>query len=1026
MPTICPRCMKYLSGPTGAAFCMFCGQRLDPPPAPPAGGDPDQTADMPTRGYSPTTAADPDEVPAAPPDRVGCYRLLRPLGAGGMGSVFEAESDDSGERVAVKLLSPKLAANPTSVERFRQEGRLASQISHPRCVFVYGADTDAGRPFIVMELMPGTTLKDVVEARGPLPVGEAVARMLDVIDGLTEAHRHGVIHRDVKPSNCFVTADDRVKVGDFGLSKSLDGSGGDKQLTSTGAFLGTVLFAPPEQMRGEEVGYDSDVYSVCATLYYLLTGQAPYQHESLTAALAKAISEPPPPIRARRADVPRVLERIVLRGMERDRGRRWGSLEELRDALTELLPANQIPARPRALIAAYLFDSIVLAFLIQLPIQLVESAVGGGWDIMLGFGSESDPGSWLGAVLYFAVLEGVYGTTAGKWLLRLRVTRVGLVGPPGLGPAAVRAVVFSLLWIGLTLFPGWLWQVRYVGPVLAIPVGLGCLAGLCYQLHPASGHRGLHDRASGCRVVQRPRPAHRVRLMARRRSPLDRPGPAASPLPPVVGGFAVRGKLLDLPGGAMVWVAEDRALGRRVLLWLRPATAVDDPALPTTVRPTRLRAVSAGDVLWNGRAYWWVGFVVPAGAPLPDVVDPLHPLPWADARYLLEQVVEELLAAAEDGTLPPRLGVDQFWVEPSGRVHLLDFPVPTRADVRPAGDAFGLVRQVATLLLEGEARDTGGRVNAPIPPHASRITDRLFAPREEGFGSVRAVHEALTQSHLYPPRVTGGMRAAHVGLTATLAGTGLIFMFAAALAYHFWGALIAAQQARAIRVVRAGLDDPATRAAWDRNRDVHDYLAPDRLDETRRRLERYEADQVREVEAIKRVLTRPERYVVERIVQFDAADGEKAGELPFPAVRQVLTAAQRPERYAKAVVEQREAVSSLAWRFIAFFTASYVVFALVFRGGLSFLLAGLTLVRRDGRKAGRVRCAVREALGWLPVAAMLLAVVAVQVLWPGWGFGRAAMAAASLAVLAGSVAIAIRFPERGPLDRIVGTYIVPV
>ena len=251
--------------------------------------------------------------------RVGGYRIVRHLGEGGMGSVYEATDDESGKRVAVKLLSTKLASNPISVERFRQEGRLASQLSHPRCVFVYDADADAGRPFIVMELMPGQTLKDVVEKKGRFNSTEAVLRILDVVDGLIEAHRFGLIHRDVKPSNCFLTADDRVKVGDFGLSKSLVESESDVQLTGTGAFLGTVLYAAPEQIRGEEVGYDSDVYSVCATLYYLLTARAPYQHESLTAALARAISEPPPSIRRLRPDVPKALDRVVRKGLERDR-----------------------------------------------------------------------------------------------------------------------------------------------------------------------------------------------------------------------------------------------------------------------------------------------------------------------------------------------------------------------------------------------------------------------------------------------------------------------------------------------------------------------------------------------------------------------------------------------------------------------------------------------------------------------------------------------------------------------------------
>src|SRR5262249_55483675 len=148
---------------------------------------------------------------------------------------------------------------------------------------------------IVMELMPGRTLRDVIEREGSLAPERAIAYILDAIDGLAEAHRLGVLHRDVKPSNCFLTADDRVKVGDFGLSKSLTGSR-DQPLPPTGAFLGPVLFAAPEQIRGEPLDYAADVYSVCATLYFLLCGEAPYHHENVAAAFARAMTEPPPPI----------------------------------------------------------------------------------------------------------------------------------------------------------------------------------------------------------------------------------------------------------------------------------------------------------------------------------------------------------------------------------------------------------------------------------------------------------------------------------------------------------------------------------------------------------------------------------------------------------------------------------------------------------------------------------------------------------------------------------------------------------
>jgi serine/threonine protein kinase len=196
----------------------------------------------------------PGPVPVVPgdavPECVGNYRLLRRLGGGGMGAVYEAEDGSSGRRVALKLIQPEYAASAEALERFRQEGELASKLSHPRCVFVFAADEDRGRPYIVMELMTGATLDDVVQEKGPLPLEPALRKILDVIDGLQEAHQLGLVHRDVKPSNCFLEADGRVKVGDFGLAKSLVG---DARLTKTGTFVGTPLFAAPEQIKMEGV-----------------------------------------------------------------------------------------------------------------------------------------------------------------------------------------------------------------------------------------------------------------------------------------------------------------------------------------------------------------------------------------------------------------------------------------------------------------------------------------------------------------------------------------------------------------------------------------------------------------------------------------------------------------------------------------------------------------------------------------------------------------------------------------------------
>ena len=367
----CSHCGKTLPDLEFApAFCPYCGGRLgSASPAPPLHLHTTVDAPLPSSGV---TASGTDTVP----ESIGGYRLGALLGSGGMGHVYEGISETTGRPVAVKLLSSRLSANPASVDRFRQEGRLAGQISHPLCVFVYAADTEAGRPYIVMERMPGRTLADAVAEKGPLGYREAIQLVLDVIDGLREAHRLGFIHRDVKPSNCFLTADGRVKIGDFGLCRSLER---DNALTQTGTFLGTVLYASPEQIRGEAVAATADVYSVCATLFYLLTGRAPFQRDSMTAALAQIVSEPAPPLRKFRPDAPKMLERVVGRGLERDADRRWASLDELRAALVELLPETVRYAGPAIRCAAYLFDEIALRLALFYPLfYLLKGALPSG------------------------------------------------------------------------------------------------------------------------------------------------------------------------------------------------------------------------------------------------------------------------------------------------------------------------------------------------------------------------------------------------------------------------------------------------------------------------------------------------------------------------------------------------------------------------------------------------------------------------------------------------------------------------
>src|SRR5262252_8297085 len=196
-----------------------------------------------TRSFAPTATGIPADLPFlfTAGQRFGPYLIVRPIGKGGMGQVYEAEELESGRRVAVKILSRGIGDDEER-ERFLQEGRLAASLSHPNTVYVFGTTKVQGFPVIAMELAPAGTLKDLVTPGKPVPVAAAVDAVLQVIDGLDAAASLGILHRDVKPSNCFVAADGRVLVGDFGLSIAtlarVKGSG-----DAPGTILGTPGFA---------------------------------------------------------------------------------------------------------------------------------------------------------------------------------------------------------------------------------------------------------------------------------------------------------------------------------------------------------------------------------------------------------------------------------------------------------------------------------------------------------------------------------------------------------------------------------------------------------------------------------------------------------------------------------------------------------------------------------------------------------------------------------------------------------------
>jgi hypothetical protein len=1068
MRLICAHCNHPLefSGPR-PLFCAYCGQPL---------GQADAEATAPfTPGEAtvpPAEAAPADTAP--PPERVGGYRLLRRLGGGGMGEVYEAEDPASSRHVALKLLAPGSAGSPEAVERFRREGRLASLLAHPRCVFLLAADEDAGRPYIVMELMPGRTLNDLVRGQGPLPPGEAVALILDVIEGLQEAHALGLIHRDVKPSNCFLEPGGRVKVGDFGLARSLADGG---HLTTTGTFVGTPLFAAPEQVRREDVDRQADVYSTAATLYFLLTGRAPHQTADALATMARIVSHDAPPVRSLRSAVPAALDRVVLRGLERDRGRRWRDLEELRRALLPFVPGRLSIGSLGLRFAAYLIDAFLLqvasfllgellAFLrtgvlLMLPDAAARAEVFG--DPVLRF---------IGLVpfvvgaLYFAVLESRGGCSLGKRLLGLRVRRARGDDPPGAARALARTLVFytlldlqMLYWAGVLLG---LWAAPAgarlgpdqpgapaPGPLVPLALVLAWVGGrvlVVCTMRARNGYRGLHELASGTRVVQLPA-AEKRRSLRSRLAALRPPAPRPAAKAESVGPYAVVGTLWEGPDG-QVLLAEDPGLGRKVWVWLRSASRPVLPAARREVSRTgRLRWL-AGGTQADAR---WDAFLAPSGCALADLVRAEGRLPWPDAGPLLQGLAEELAAAEADQTLPPSLSPGQLSIQASGRILLLDMP----ADVGPAGDtdtsrAVTLLREATVLLLEGELRPTAaaGPVRAPLPGPARGVLDRLLGGRESyaNAGAVQADLQALRDS---PAEVTPSRRLAHLAFLTAFLSLGLFVCMApvsVVLTPNFVRVLLLENAIDLRDDARKALEegspaelaagavqpDPLVRLAavarWAADRQVARQLAQDRRSLARERAERLAE------------LKWPLRGLHSFLQQWE--------ELPqVQAQKEAQLTARRAGRHYRQFAEEAraawpekrtEAISLISLGALLLWPSAWVLWAFVARGGIAYRLAGIRLVRADGRPAWRLQCLWRAFLVWAPVAGLfVLSWWLDERYWSAWpdparrqalwwlDAVSAACWWAAWLTLASYAALALRNPSRSLHDRLAGTYLVP-
>lgn len=254
------------------------------------------------------------------------YKILEKLGEGGMGVVYKAEDTKLDRKVALKFLPPHASLDADANARFQREAKAAAALNHPNIITVYEIGEHEGRAFIVMEYIKGQSLREKMKtATAPLLIDEVINIASQVCEGLVAAHQAGITHRDLKPENIMIATDGRIKILDFGLAKLR----GVTKLTADATTLGTISYMSPEQARGEEVDHRTDIWSFGVVLYEMLTGQLPFRGEHEAAMMYSILNEEPQPIASLCVNVPRSLEQIVKKAMQKERSGRYQHMDEL-------------------------------------------------------------------------------------------------------------------------------------------------------------------------------------------------------------------------------------------------------------------------------------------------------------------------------------------------------------------------------------------------------------------------------------------------------------------------------------------------------------------------------------------------------------------------------------------------------------------------------------------------------------------------------------------------------------------------
>jgi hypothetical protein len=878
-----------------------------------------------------------------------------------------------------------------------------------------------------MELVAGGTLQQRVRAQGPFAVAAAVDAVLQVIGGLEAAQALGILHRDVKPSNCFEDLDGTVKVGDYGLSVSTLRT--DTNVTVQGTLLGTPSFSSPEQLRGQELNARSDIYSVGVTLYYLLTGRTPFEGRSVVQLIANVLEQAAPSPRQFRPDLPQELARIVLRCLEKQPGERFHSYAELRQALGPFSSATPVPAPLALRFLAGAVDMLTvgvmgmtvcllvfgepLPFVAAAPVRTAR---------MLGLVVTS----FVLVVLYYSILEGIWGASLGKALCRLRVVR-SAQNPPGIPTALARTLIFQVIpvlpyWCSAGFDPTYL--LSNASGVMQYLIGSLYYLLVCVFFCTArrkNGYAAVHDLLTRTRVVRRLAYQARPILLA---SPEPAPTLALT-AQAAIGPYQVLETLETTAEGQWL-VGFDTRLLRKVWIHRVPPGT---PQLPPTLR----QLGRAGRLRWIGgrrnAQENWDAFESVSGQPFLRLAT--KPLPWAQVRFWLLDLARELQLAENDGTLPTALALDRVWITADGRAKLLDFPAPGlshsgASSVSAGAEALAaaaivppqlhgghatarFVAEVARVALEGHPppKTSGGSPLAiPLPVPVREVLKRLPSLTDTA-EILKSLEPLLHQMAIISRRRRFGLVAGCAALPL-LACFGLLF-----------GTQVVQRSERRqpgvwelsqLLALHSSRNLPwGQRQAGPSDRSVAIYIA------SHYRALITDSNQWRTLYAFS-MIKGPARASAERAVR----------DFPNPSAEDVADAVDAVQPFLNKVVTVNPTADP--WFPVMAFGVSLIVYvavpallaALLFRGGLILRALRVAVVRADGKPASRWRLCWRGVVSWLPVLTWPVALF-----WLKPALGAPGAAILLIATVGGLALCSILVPNRSLQDRLAGTFLVP-